>query len=81
MEKSTATTIGTIAGLASIPFLVFAAALLRGLLLFWPFMVILGMLHSWVPQVPAYGWQVCFLILALTGLLFPTSSNRKSDTK
>lgn len=57
------------------PFVVLLAALFRGAFLFYPVMILMGAVHSYVPAVPALGWQAVFFIVALLSLLIPTSTN------
>lgn len=52
-------------------------AILRGLLLFWPTMILLGALHTYLSWVPPLGWWPTVLVLALLGLLIPTNSTSK----
>lgn len=66
--------------LALAPVLAFVGALLRALFLFWPTMVFLGALHSYIPAVPPLGWQASFFLVAVLGLLIPTgTTTSKSD--
>lgn len=55
------------------PLIALVEAALRGVVLFWPVMILMGALHSYVPAVPALGWFPCLLLVALLGLLIPTS--------
>lgn len=59
-------------GVLIAPVIAFGLALLRAALLFWPAMVFLGALHSYIPAVPALGWQATFFLVAVLGLLIPT---------
>lgn len=65
--------------LALAPLLALGGALLRALVLFWPVMILFGMLHAQVPAVPAFSWWVSFLIIALLSLLVPTATSSSSD--
>lgn len=56
------------------PLLELASAFLRALVLFWPTMIVLGMIHPLIPAIPALGWWATFLLVALISLLVPTSS-------
>lgn len=73
-----------LAGLALVlvsPVLSLFGALARGALLFWPTMILLGALHSFVPEVPALGATPTFFLVALLGLLIPTSTGTNATTK
>ena len=60
------------------PLLVLGAAILRALILFWPTMLLLGAVHSWIPMVPSLGYQATFLVVMLLGLLIPSGSSIKA---
>lgn len=64
-----------IVGLLISPLIALASAFLRALVLFWPVMIVLGMIHPLIPVIPALGWQACFLLVALLSLLIPMSSS------
>lgn len=53
----------------------FVGAFLRAAVLFWPTMVMLGAVHSYLPFVPALGWTATFFVVALVSLLIPTTTN------
>lgn len=57
------------------PLIALLASAFRGLVLFWPAMILLGALHSFIPGVPALGWQASFLVVALLGLLIPSGNS------
>ena len=61
------------------PFLALVGAILRAVWLFWPTMIVLGAVHSYLPYVPALGWQPVFWIVALLALLIPTSTSINTD--
>lgn len=52
-------------------------AFLRAVILFWPTMLLLGAVHTYIPIVPSLGWQATFLLVALLSLLIPTSTGSK----
>ena len=54
-------------------------ALLRAIILFWPTMVVMGAVHSYIPIVPSLGWQATFLVVMLISLLIPTATSKSSD--
>ena len=60
------------------PLLVLAGAFVRALILFWPTMILLGAVHSYIPMVPSLGWQATFLVVMLLGLLIPHGSTSAS---
>lgn len=57
------------------PLIALAGAFLRALVLFWPVMIVLGMIHPLIPAIPALGWSACFLLVALLSLLIPTGGS------
>lgn len=61
------------------PFLALVGAILRAVWLFWPTMIVLGAVHSWLPYVPALGWVPVFWVVALLALLIPTGSSVTKD--
>lgn len=69
-----------ILGILALPFLALAGALLYALILFWPVMLLLGALHTWLLWVPALGWQPTILALAVLYLLIPTGSSSTSSS-
>ena len=50
-----------------------AYAFIRAVILFWPTMVVMGAVHSYIPIVPSLGWQATFLVIMLLSLLIPTT--------
>lgn len=52
------------------PFLALLGAVIVATILFWPFMLCLGALASYVPIIPALGWQACWFLIATVKLLF-----------
>jgi len=62
------------------PILVLAVAFVRALFLFWPTMLLLGAVHSYIPAVPSLGWQATFLVVMLLGLLIPVSASTSSKS-
>jgi hypothetical protein len=52
-----------------------AVALVRGFLFFWPAMVLVGALHSYVPEVPAISWEAAFFLVAVFTILAQGSPN------
>jgi len=62
------------------PLLVLATAFVRALFLFWPTMLLLGAVHSYIPVVPSLGWQATFLVVMLLGLLIPVSASTSSKS-
>ena len=63
------------------PFLALIGAFGRALMLFWPTMLLLGAVHSYLPAVPALGWAATFFVVALLSVLIPTGSNATTATK
>lgn len=61
------------------PLIAMLTALVRGLFLFWPTMIAMGAVHSFVPAVPPLGWAACFWIVTLLGLLIPTAGSVDAD--
>ena len=61
------------------PFFALVGAVLRAIWLFWPTMVVLGAVHSYLPYVPALGWQPVFWVIALLALLIPTGFTFSKD--
>jgi len=57
------------------PFLALIGAALRAAWLFWPTMIVLGAVHSYLPYVPALGWLPVFWIIAALALLIPTGAS------
>ena len=57
----------------------FALAVLRGMLLAIPLMILMGWAHDVIPAVPAWGWWQCALAIMILGILIPTSTQVKSD--
>lgn len=75
---------GAIAGIVSLilatPFIALFASFFRAAILFWPFMLLMGVLHSqpgW-EWVPAVGWNIAFILMALVSFIFPTPSSASS---
>jgi len=62
-------------GLLAAPVIILASALFRALVLFFPTMLVLGAVHSYIPMVPALGWAATFWVVALLALLIPTGSS------
>lgn len=50
-------------------------ALFRGLVLFWPVMLIIGALHAHLPVVPPLSWEASFFLVAALALLIPTATS------
>jgi len=74
--------VGVAAGIFAIPFIALFAAFFRAAVLFWPFMLLVGALHNqpgW-EWVPAIGWWVSVLILAIASFLLPSSSAASSKS-
>lgn len=63
-------------GWLSSPLIALFGGLFRALLLFWPTMILLGAAHSHLDYIPALGWKATFWVVALLGVLVPTSSSR-----
>lgn len=63
-------------GLLVSPLLALANALLRALILFWPFMIVVGALHSHVPGIPPISYLTSFFLIAAVALLIPTSNSK-----
>lgn len=61
------------------PLFALAGALFRAVLLFWPTMILLGAVHSHIAWVPNLSWQATFLVVALLGLLIPTSTSTSTS--
>lgn len=57
------------------PLLALLIAAFFATVLFWPAMVFIGALHSFVPIIPALGWQATWLLIAVLHLIFPTSTS------
>ena len=51
------------------PFIALAVALARAAIFVFPATLLLGALHSHIPEVPALGWKPVFFIIALAYLL------------
>lgn len=66
-------------GIFAAPAIAFVQGLMRAILLFWPVMVGLGALHSYIPMVPPLGWAACFWLVFVLGLLIPTGGTDSSD--
>jgi O-antigen ligase len=62
------------------PFIILGFALVRALVLFWPVMILLGMAHAQIPGIPALGWWPTLVVVALLGLLIPTSTNTSTTS-
>lgn len=65
--------------LLATPALAFVAAFIRALILFFPTMIVLGIVHTYIPIVPSLGWLATFWVLVLVGLFVPTSSSSSDD--
>jgi hypothetical protein len=57
------------------PLLALLGAATRAVILFWPFMIVVGALHSQIPGIPPISWVSSFLIIAAFSLLIPTSTD------
>jgi len=55
-------------------------AFLRALMLFWPTMLLLGAVHSYLPSVPALGWSATFFVVALISVLIPTGISTSTSS-
>lgn len=74
--------VGVTAGILALPLFALIAAGIRAIVLFWPFMLLVGALHNqpgW-EWVPAIGWWVSMLILAIASFLIPASSSSSSSS-
>lgn len=58
-------------GLFTAPLLALLLAFGRALFMFWPTMLLLGAVHSYLPFVPALGWSATFFVVALISVLVP----------
>lgn len=66
--------------LLATPLIALFGSFVYAAILFWPTMILLGAVHSWLPWVPALGATPTFLVLALLYLLIPTKgSSSKKD--
>jgi len=63
----------------ALPFALLFLTALRAAILFWPVMLLLGAVHSYLPWVPALGWWPTVLVVALLGLLIPVGSVNGKD--
>lgn len=63
------------------PLLALIGAFGRALMLFWPTMLLLGAVHSYLPVVPALGWSATFFVVALISVLIPTGGSTNTTTK
>lgn len=61
-----------LAVLALSPLLALIGAALRGVVLFWPTMLLFGAVHSHLSWVPPLSAAASFLVVALISLLIPT---------
>jgi hypothetical protein len=67
--------IGLLAIAAAAPFIGLVNAVIRASALFWPTMILLGAVHSGIPAVPALGWELTWLVVALITVLVPFASS------
>lgn len=58
--------------LLALPFMFLILAAVRGAVLFFPTMILLGVVHSFLPWVPALGWWQTLAVVTLLSLLIPT---------
>lgn len=56
------------------PFLALLGAAFTATVLFWPAMLFIGALHSFIPVIPALGWQATWLLIAVLHLILPSAS-------
>jgi hypothetical protein len=63
----------------SAPLLAFLSAVVRGLVLCVPVMLVLGWINPLIPAIPALGLGASFLLVMLIGLLIPTSYTASRD--
>lgn len=61
--------------LVAAPLLTFVGAFLRAAILFWPTMILLGAVHTYLPWVPPLGAPATFLVVALISTLLPGSGD------
>ena len=62
------------------PLLALIGAFGRALMLFWPTMLLLGAVHSYLPAVPALGWSATLFVVALISVLIPTGVSTTSKS-
>lgn len=68
-----------IAFLLALPFLALFEAAVRAVVLFFPTMLVLGAVHSYIPAVPPLGWAATFWVVFALSLLIPTTSGGTDD--
>lgn len=68
-----------IAGVLLSPLWALLAAGVRALVLFWPTMLALGALNTYVDWVPALSWQGSFFAVLVAALLIPTQTSAKKE--
>jgi hypothetical protein len=77
--KQTESKLMVIALLLALPFIALGMAAVRAVVLFFPTMLALGAVHSYIPMVPPLGWAATFWVVFALSLLIPTTSGSIDD--